>query len=174
MATERGETDAESALEDKVDIIAAATSKQMWLAILFIPLMLSVLAAGIISLSVGVKKIDFLLAIKPESRVEAFSADIRKVQKKVEGQYAAHLNKMDDESIFTVSRKFELLYEYSLDSESDYLKFLEGYQKATYEVTKKVRGSGEWYYYYDKKLMRLVKSSRRRLTLMKRYFEEGR
>ena len=78
---------------------------------------------------------------------------------------------MDDDSIYTVNRKFKVIYEVSQQSELDYGLFLEGYQKAVYQVASKVRGSGEWYYYYDRDLKKLISNNNLRKTQMGRYLK---
>ncbi|MEE8059939.1 MAG: hypothetical protein V3T17_19230 [Pseudomonadales bacterium] len=177
MADNRNDSEAdddekEKALQAKIELFGAEYSRQMWIAILFIPLMLIAFLVGVLSLSSAVKTADLLLAVKPENRAGLFANRIEKVNQKVRDQYAVHVNKMDDESIYTVNRKFELLYELSLESEKDYGILLDTYQKSIYQIASKVRGSGEWYFYYDRKLKQLIDSNKRRQLLMSRYFQE--
>ena len=172
MAATQGDEEESASFDEKIEQLASISARQMWTALAFIFLAVLVFAIGIGSLSMAVKSADELLAIKPENRVERFYSDVSKVQKEVELQYAEHLDKMDDEAIFSVSKKFELLYELSLESESDYGVFLNTYEKSVYQIASKVRGSGEWYFYYDKTLKKLIFNNQRRVKSMKRYFQE--
>ncbi len=161
----------EVTLESKIDLIASQSFRQMVLASLCLVLMPVLFVVCVVSLATAVKTSDRLFAIEPNNRAEIFGKKIKKVQADVEAQYGEYHAKMEDQSIFNVNEKFEILYELSRESEADYGKMLIVHQKSVYQIASKVRGSGEWYHYHDRKLARLVATGSRRQAQMDRYFQ---
>jgi hypothetical protein len=157
--------------EDKIALIQRMVSRQQWLMLGFIPLMLIVLVIGILSLGGVHKKTSALVADKPENRAESYAVKISSVQNKVEQQYQQHLSRMEDPSILTVNEKFRAIYELSQQSERDYAALLELYQKMAYDSASRVKGSGEWYYYYERKVADSVKKAKDRESKMRQYFQ---
>lgn len=113
--------------------------------------------AGIVSLASLIATADELLAIKPENRADTLSRNIALTRRSAEKGYAELAARMEDDSIFSVNRQFEVMYRASLDNERDYLRLLGLYQQASFNVASRIRGSGEWYYYYERELSDFIK-----------------
>ncbi|ARN75862.1 hypothetical protein [Oceanicoccus sagamiensis] len=172
MADDKDDTEAqEVTLEDKIEMVRRKSFTQLWVGIVFMPVLLIVFVAGLITLASAHKTTSTMTAKKPENRVELFAKKIVSVKSRAEGQYGKYLSKMDDESIFTVNKKFEILYELSMESEEQYTEFLEAYQAMVYGAASRTRGSGEWFYYYEQKINRFVNAAKGREQTMKQYFE---
>lgn len=159
-------------IEDKITLAERTVSKQQWIMLAFIPLMLLVLVLGIISLGGVHKATSALVADKPENRVDSFATKITRVQEKVESEYQQHLSRMEDQSIFSINKKFRVIYELSQQSERDYVLLLQQYQKLAYDSASRIKGSGEWYYYYQRKIDVLVKKAKARDSKMRQYFQD--
>ena len=136
----------EPTMEDKIALLSGQGTRQLVLAVVLLILMPVLFVVCILSLASAVKTTDRLFAIEPVNRAGILSKEIDKVKKNIENQYAEHLVKMEDQTIFTVSDKFTTLYSVSQQSESDYGKLLLAYQQAVYQTASNVRGSGEWYF----------------------------
>jgi hypothetical protein len=173
MVTDRDESGAEEiTLEDKIQIVSDQSKVHLLVSAIFLPFLIAILIAGLLLLSNAHESTTIMVAKKPQTRAELFHKKIETVHSQVETQYSQFLNKMDDESIFTVSKKFEVIYDLSLESELANTELLESYQALAYETASRVRGSGEWYYYYEQKISRFIMLSKSREKKMKAYFEE--
>jgi hypothetical protein len=164
--------DDEISMEDKIGHLTKTTFRQLIFSIGFLFFMPALLIACLLGLGRSVETSDALMAIEPVNRVALFDAEIKKVWNKTQNQYAQHLLKMEDQSIFTVNEKFEVLYALSKQSEADYGRMIAAHHKAMYQIASKVRGSAEWYFYYDKKLTALASNQSHRESKMNSYFEE--
>ena len=109
---------------------------------------------------------DQLLAIKPENRVERLEKLIQKSRKSVEKQYAQYTDRMNDDSIYAVNRRFAVIYESSRAGEVALSKLIAEWADASYEIASHTKGSGEWYFYFEKALKnQLLKQQNRELKL---------
>lgn len=138
---------------------------------LLVFLLLGGFVVGLIVLKNTVADVEMLLAIKPENRAEAMEKKIAKTRQAVEQQYADYKAKMEDDSIYAVNKKFEVIYEVSSSSEQDYSALLSLFQDAAYQVASKTRGSGEWFYYYEKELKQFALRQRQRQAKLDAYLE---
>lgn len=161
----------EITLEDKIQAVSHQSTVHLFVAVGFLPLLIAIFVGGLLMLANAHKSTSTIVAKKPENRVDLFRKKIDVVKLKTEAQYNQYLSKMDDDSIFSVNEKFEIIYELSLESEKSYTELLENYQTMVYETASRVRGSGEWYYYYEQKIARLTALSKSREQKMKEYFE---
>ncbi len=173
MVDDRDDSDSgESALDDKIESVRKKSFGHLWVGVIFIPVLLIVFAVGLVALASAHKTTANMTAEKPENKVEVFSKKIAAVKIRAEGQYNKYLIKMDDESIFTVNEKFEILYDLSMESEEQYTELLETYQGMVYDAASRVKGSGEWFYYYEQKVNRFVATAKNREDKLKQYFNQ--
>lgn len=120
-----------------------------WL-LLFLMAGLSV--GGLAVLGKMLQTTDELMAVEPETRSQALRKKIALVQNNVKKQYQAYEARMDDQSVFTINKAFGVMYQVSRTFEEDYARLLAGYQKSSFNLASRVRGSGEWYFYYEREL----------------------
>ncbi len=140
--------------------------------IVMLPVFIILFIVGVLMLANTKKELDRLSDIEPENRADIFADKIEDTEKLIQNQYAEYLDKMQDDSIFQLNEKFQIMYEVSKESEQDYSRLLDIYRDATYQLSSKVRGSGEWFYYYDRRLNNFIASQNSREQDMFSYFAE--
>ncbi|WP_101759454.1 hypothetical protein [Oceanicoccus sp. KOV_DT_Chl] len=165
------DTPKEQTLEDKIEVVAVKASKQFWIAIACIPVILIIFVVGIITLANAHKQTSSIVAEKPVNKLEMFSRNIEGVKQKAEKQYANYLDKMEDKSILTINENFRVMYQLSGESEQDYTQLLDVYQKVNYENASRIRGSGQWFFYHEKKIKNLILRSQQREEKLMAYLQ---
>lgn len=162
----------ESKFDSKLKLQSSRINKQLLTGAILLPILLVALVVGILSLGNIHKTTQALKLQEPENRVDEFSNRIDAVKEKVKAQYGKHTEKMNAKGIFDVSEKFGVMYDLSIQSESDYLVLLESYQTLIYESASRVRGSGDWFEFYEPQVRALLKAAQAREEKMKRYFND--
>lgn len=112
---------------------------------------------GIISLAGLTGNANTLLAIKPENRADTLRKNIALTRNKAEREYTALKAKMEADQVYTINKKFQVMYSLTTANNRDYLRMLSAYQQASFNIASRVRGSGEWYFYYERELNQFIK-----------------
>ncbi len=166
------EENPDAKLARKSEMVAKKVSKPFWVSVFMLPVVVILFVVGLILLVNANEKASHILAEKPENKVDSFSKKISVTKDKASQQYNKHLEKMEDESIFTVNQKFRSMYQISKESEADYVTLVNQYQKLSYDMASRINGSGEWFYYFDQKVAKLLAQARERESEMVQYFKD--
>lgn len=140
------------------------------LLVLFVAVGLSV--GGLVVLSNLLRTADELLAVEPENRSEALKKQIASVRNDVEKQYQEYHSRMEDDSVFRINKAFAVMYQVSGQFEADYAKLLLGYQKTSFNLASRIRGSGEWYFYYERELSAYIERQKVLDSQLKAYLAD--
>lgn len=140
------------------------------LLVLFVAVGLS--AGGLVVLSNLLQTADELLAVEPENRSDRLQKQIAAAQKRAERQYRDYESRMDDQSVFAINQAFNVMYQVSREFERDYAQLLSGYQKASFNLASRIRGSGEWYFYYERELNTLIQRQKVQEERLKAYLSD--
>ncbi|MBL4827514.1 MAG: hypothetical protein JKY66_07350 [Spongiibacteraceae bacterium] len=169
MADDNVENDDEGVASDVVYALKYQATFHSLLSSALLLITAILIAVFVLCLVSGIESVKVLVELKPENRVEQMAKKIELGLKAAESQYAEHLDKMNDSSIFTVSEKFKILYEASFESEQDNGQMLSDYQQITYQIASRTKGSGEWFQFYDEKLNKYIKANKKRELALSRY-----